>query len=221
MPMSRRSRRLRKNLRSFRRKRVDYSRYVKDFYLESGLAYISCNIGRYYDVIDRYSVEGYEWLNSRFAEFVETNAYYIPVAYPIVLEICGGNLSEKQKAAIEEAVADYYALKLGDQQLSLNDNTRRSMILFFFGLLFAGVVWLLKSTQVFGSIKEMILILFWFFTWEFANLAWLERSDLSLARTEAAQLASIKVVFKEEFIDQPVDHDVAQQIISEIIDEEE
>lgn len=221
MFMKRRNRRLRKNLKSFRRKRVNYNKYVKDFYLESGLAYISSNIEGYYDVVDRYSVEGYEWLNSEFANFIETNAYYIPVSYPIVLEICGGHLTEKQQEAIVETVSDYYALQLGDHQFELDNNRRKSLILFFFGLISSAVVWLLQFTKVIGSIKEAILILFWFFTWEFANLAWLERRDLSMAKTDAAQLASIKVIFRDMFVDNPVDKVVAQQIIAEVIDDAE
>ncbi|MBR2546489.1 MAG: hypothetical protein IKE93_10040, partial [Erysipelotrichaceae bacterium] len=89
--------RLEKNKKSFRKMKIDYYRYVKDFYLEDGLAYISCNVNDYNDIINPYSVEGYEWLNESFARFVESNAEYIPVEYPIVLEICGKNFSDQQK----------------------------------------------------------------------------------------------------------------------------
>src|SRR5699024_2255233 len=132
----------------------------------------------------------------------------------------GGNLTEQQQAAVVETIADYYSLKLGDQQLILNDNTRKSLILFLMGLLFAGAVWLLRFTQVLGYVREMPLLLFWFFTWEFASLAGLERSDLILARTEAAQLASIKVIFREQFVDKPVDKGMAERIFAEISDED-
>ena len=63
---SRRSR-LEENKRRIRKMKIDYNRYVKDFYLEDGIAVISCNVSDYYDIIDRYSVEGYEWLNEHFA----------------------------------------------------------------------------------------------------------------------------------------------------------
>ncbi|MBR0131441.1 MAG: hypothetical protein IJM08_09075, partial [Firmicutes bacterium] len=66
MASKKQSRRLRQNLRQFSRKRVDVSKYIKDFYVENGLAYISCNVSGYYDIIDRYSVDGYEWLSEPF-----------------------------------------------------------------------------------------------------------------------------------------------------------
>ena len=122
--ISRRSR-LEKNKRRIRRMKVDYNKYVKDFYLEDGLAIISCNVNGYYDIIDRYSVEGYEWLNDSFARFLESNAFYIPFEYPIVLEICGTKFNRKQREVITETIHDYYELKLGDKQMELNDNTRR------------------------------------------------------------------------------------------------
>ena len=58
----RKSRRQKQNLKNLSKKSVDVGKFVKDFYVEKGLAYISCNVNSYYDVIDRYSVKGYEWL---------------------------------------------------------------------------------------------------------------------------------------------------------------
>ena len=85
----RKSRRQIQNLKNLSKKSVDVGKFVKDFYVEKGLAYISCNVGGYNDIIDRYSVKGYEWLDESFARFIEENAIYIPPEYPIVLEICG------------------------------------------------------------------------------------------------------------------------------------
>ena len=110
----RKSRRLKENLKQFRRKSVDLDKFVKDFYVENGLAYISCNVNDYYDIIDKYSVDGYEWLNGSFTRFVEENANYVPTEYPIVLEICNHIFTKKQRDCIEETIADYYALKMGD-----------------------------------------------------------------------------------------------------------
>ena len=81
----RKSRRQIQNLRKLSRKNVDLGKFVKDFYVEKGLAYISCNVSGYNDIIDRYSVKGYEWVEESFARFVEENAIYIPPEYPLYL----------------------------------------------------------------------------------------------------------------------------------------
>ncbi len=201
MLFDRRSRRLRRTARKFKKKTIDYSKYVKDFYIEKGVAFISCNVKGYYEIIDEHSVPEYEWLNHSFARFVEENAYYIPNTYPIVLEICGTHFSEAQQQRITETILDYYALQLGDKQLELDMNLKKSVILLLMGILFFGFTWLMQSLSIIASILEFAILLFWFFIWEFGDLALLERMDLREAKTDSAQLASVKVVFNDKFKD--------------------
>ena len=217
MASKKQSRRLRQNLKQFSQKRVDVSKYIKDFYVENGLAYISCNVSGYYDIIDRYSVDGYEWLSEPFARFVESNAIYVPTEYPIVLEICGHHFSKREKQKIEEAIADYYALKMGDTQLALENNTSKSMLLLIFGVLFT-VVLFLMGNRLTTTMYEAIALFFSFFLWEFLDTAWFERNVLREAKTDAAQMASIKVIYKEFFYDSPVADE--EEILDEIFEEE-
>ena len=193
--------RLEKNKKSFKKMKVDYYRYVKDFYLEDGLAYISCNVSDYYDVIDKYSVEGYEWLNESFARFVETNAEYIPVEYPIVLEICGQKFSDEQKAVINETIHDYYELKLGDKQIDLQNNTTQIIIFLAIGV---AATLIMLATQMWSAdsfVNDMIVILVWFFIWELCGMIFFDRNDLKEEKMAAAQLASIAVRYKVHFTD--------------------
>jgi hypothetical protein len=211
------SRRLRRNLRNFSRKRVDVSKYVKDFYVDNGLAYISCNVTGISDIIDPYSVNGYEWLNESFARFVESNAEYVPTEYPIVLEICGHRFTPKQKAVIEETVSDYYALKLGDAQLTLERNMTKSIFLGVI-LVLALIAMTALSKIVSTTISETIIVLFWFALWELLDNAVFDRLELLDDKRDAAQMASIKVLFMEKFKDMPVPDE--EEVLAEIFEED-
>lgn len=202
--ISRRSR-LEKNKRRIRRMKVDYNKYVKDFYLEDGLAIISCNVNGYYDIIDRYSVEGYEWLNDSFARFLESNAFYIPFEYPIVLEICGTKFNRKQREVITETIHDYYELKLGDKQMELNDNTRRIITFMVIAGLFTLLFTFVQGWQQDSFVVQFILIMLWFFIWGLSDMVVTDRSELKEEKMAIAQLASTVVRFREEFIDEPYD----------------
>lgn len=218
---SQKSRRLRRNLTKFRKKSVDVAKFVKDFYVDNGLAYIACNVEEYGDIIDRYSVEGYEWLSESFARFVEENANYVPPEYPIVLEICGCRFRRAQRECIEATIADYYALKLGDVQMSLEGNRRKTLFLLGMGLFFAVVVYMVS---MFPSLPRPILeapfVLFWFCLWDAAETVVIERRDLVEEKLAAAQLASVKVAFREAFEDIPATPEEEEKILEEIFEED-
>ena len=208
--------RLEKNKKSFRKMKIDYYRYVKDFYLEDGLAYISCNVRDYYDIIDIYSVEGYEWLNESFARFIETNAEYIPVEYPIVLEICGKEFTEQQKEVIDETIHDYYELKLGDKQIDLQNNTSQIITFLAVGVIATLIMMALHDWKADSFVNEMIVILVWFFIWELCGMIFFDRNDLKEEKMAAAQLASIAVRYKVHFTDTAVSEKEKEQIYESI-----
>jgi len=222
MLFDKKSRRLRENLKKFSKKRLDLDKFVKDIYVDNGLAYISCNVTGFYDIIDRLSVDGYEWINGHFARFVEQNANYIPTEYPIVLEICGHRFTKAQQEAIEETIADYYALKMGDTQMALEKNKGRAIFLAVMAALFAIFVYGTSrlTGAAMGVLVEVVFILFWVFVWELADCLLFDRRDLLEARTEAAQLASVKVTFREQFEDEPVKPSEEKAIIREIFEDD-
>ncbi len=69
--------------------------------------------------------------------------------------------------------------------------------------------------------QETCLIIFWFFLWEWGDVFVFERKRARTARTEAAQLASMKIIFNEKFLDEPLDNDLKEQIMEELISDGE
>ena len=214
------SRRQRQNLKSLHKKNVDVGKFVKDFYVEKGVAYISCNVSGYHDIIDKYSVEGYEWLDASFARFVEENAIYIPPEYPIILEICGHRFTKKQQTCIEETISDYYALKLGDVQMTRNTSQKRFFFLVGIMLLFAVVIGVMSMfPDLPRPIAEAPFVLFWMALWDSAEMFFLDRQDIIQDKLEAAQLASMTITFYEKFEDGPAEPEVLQQVMEELNEE--
>ena len=198
----------------FKNKTVDISRYVRDYYVENNLAYISVNVNSYEDIVSKYSVVGYEDLNQEFVDYIEENAEYIPLEYPIVLEITGTRFSKDKQKIITETISDYYNMKLGETQEELSSNTRFALLLFVLAIVTGALYLTVSATQFFSTALELGI---WFFAWTFADVFWLERNEIKERKTDYAQLSSMKVIFKEEFVDDDISEKEEKQIIQDII----
>lgn len=187
-----------KNLKKFKKAKFNYAKFVKKYYIEKGEAYISAKVNSIDDIISKYSTKDYEWINPEFASYIEESAYYIPLEESITIEICGGNFSEEEKDMIKRVIKDYFGLKLGDKFLDLDINKHKSFILFLFGITSLGVFAILSNFSIITAVNELLLLLFWFFLWEYADLDWLTRSNLRLEQIEAGQLSTAKIVFLDE-----------------------
>lgn len=187
-----------KNLKKFKKAKFNYAKFVKKYYIEKGEAYISAKVNSIDDIISKYSTKDYEWINPEFASYIEESAYYIPLEESITIEICGGNFSEEEKDMIKRVIKDYFGLKLGDIFLDLDINKHKSFILFLFGIISLGVFAILSNFSIITAVNELLLLLFWFFLWEYADLGWLTRGNLRLEQIEAGQLSTAKIVFLDE-----------------------
>lgn len=184
-----------KNLEKFKSAKFNYAKFVKQYYIEKKEAYISAKVNSIDDIISKYSTKGYEWINPDFAHYIEESAYYIPIEESITIEICGGNFSDEEKDLVKRVIKDYFGLKLGDKFLDLDENKHKSLILLAFGIISLGVFALLTRFSIITALNEVILLLFWFFLWEYADLAWIERSNIQVERIEAGQLSTAKITF--------------------------
>jgi len=191
----RKSSRAKRNLKKFKSAKFNYARFVKDYYIENGNAYISAKVDSIDDIISKYSLEDYEWINSEFAEYLESSAYYIPVEESVIIEICGCKFSDEEKEKISRVIKTYFGLKLGDKIIDLDVNMHKSNRLLILGVLSLILVLFISRLTKFEYIIELPLIMLWFFIWEYGDLAWLDRRDISMEKLEAGQLASAKVIF--------------------------
>ena len=184
-----------KNLKKFKSAKFNYAKFVKKYYIEKGQAYISAKVNSIDDIISKYSTKDYEWINPDFAHYIEECAYYIPIEERVTIEICDGHFSDEEKELIQRVIKDYFGLKLGDKFLDLQINKHRALVLLMFGILSLIIFIILNNFNVISILNEFIIFLFWFFIWEYADLAWLNAADIQADRLEAGQLSTAKITF--------------------------
>ena len=178
-----------------RRGHLDY-RINRD-YVRNGIATIPCKISGYSDVINTYSVKGYETLNTEFFEYVTTSAEVTPPECPLVLNIIGDCLSDEEKKTIELVIRDDFAYDLGMVEKD-EKRHKKFFLIMFIGLFVTGVI--LRLTEAVPELpRELVFILFWFMGEYLCDYIFLTGYDLRRERRLAGRLASIKVVFSESY----------------------
>ena len=185
-------------VRLFERRKGQLDYRIKQDYVRNGIATIPCRISDYYDVIDPYSVQDYEALNTDFFDYVKRAADVTPAKYPLVLNIIGDCLSQEQKKAVEETIRDDLAYNLGMVE---RDEKRHTLtfVLMLLGMIISGILLWLTETSVAAEPRELLYLLFWFTGEILCDYLFLTGFELRRERRLAGRLASIKVVFSSSY----------------------
>lgn len=190
------TKRFKKNIKRFKKKKFNYNKYVKDFFIENGKAVVYAKVDCYEDIISKFSVREYEVLNRKFSNYLEELTYYIPVEYPVELEISGCRFTAEEEMIIEETIKDHFGLKLSDAEMDLKDNRMASLVLLIASLVTFAFLYVLFRTNVGAVFMEAYLVIVWFFLWTYSEFEFIERPKLKIKKLDFAQLASMKIRFK-------------------------
>lgn len=204
----------RKMVRLFETRKGNLDYRIKRDYIRNGIATLPCRILEYNDVISSYSVKNYETLNPDFVDYLKSAAEVTPPEYPIVLNIIGDCLSQEEKETIEDVVLDEMAYDLG----IVEKEEKRHMRIFlgmFFGLLISGVLLYLTHLMA-DEPRELVFILFWFMGDTLCDYIFLTGHDLRRDRRLAGRLASLKVVFSENYEEPDYTENDVNRLYSEI-----
>ena len=210
------------NLRSdyrlrYSRKRVDFEKCLNYYFIDNGIAYITCKVTGMNDVIDHYSVPGYEILNSDFTTHLERVMQFIPEKYPLVMELTGHHFTDEEKQTIEDAVWRQFELRLGIEEVKRRRNIIR--IIWFGVFLFLSALllrWVLREFGLF--IREIGFIIFWFFGDRMIEFIVLDEPDIRLSKMQAAQILSMKIIFTDSYDDSDLSEKESEEIKKEIIE---
>lgn len=195
-----------------RKGHLDYR--VKRDYIRNGIATIPCRISDYSDVIQPYSVKDYETLNPEFVDYLNKTAEVTPPDCPLVLNIIGGGLSQEKKKTIEETILDDFAYDLGMVEREEKRHTR-TFIFMLVGLILLVVLLMLTRTMK-EEPRELIFIMFYFIGDTLCDYIFLTGFELRRSRRLAGRLASIKVVFSENYQAPNYTESDVDQLYSEI-----
>ncbi len=188
--------------RIFENEEFDLNSAIKKTYIDNGIGCLAVKIEKYDDVISRFSGEGFECLNHEFYSFLDRNIRYIPSNVPILLQIYGCQLTEKQKELIVENIREHYSYKLGEI-IEENRNKIKKIIIFAL-LAFAFLVLYLKTQNINNMLSDSLNLVFCFFGSAVITFVATDLDGPRKRRARAGQLANMYITIEEELNDNPI-----------------
>lgn len=144
------------------------------------------------EYFDPYSDPNAPELSEDFINYIEKQAYYIPVDYPLQVTL---HSTEKIDAdAIENKIKEHYWKELSDKEDDLKNNKIISTILFILGTVLLSAYFLIAYLPATSDIFNEILSIAGSFTiWEAIDYFILNRNAIKIQKLNTAQLALIKI----------------------------
>lgn len=201
-------------LKLFEARKAHLDTRIKRDYIRKGVAVIPCRVSGYDDVISSYSVKGLETLNPEFAEYLKSTAAVTPEESPIVLNIIGDCLSQEEKTTIEEIIRDDMAYDLGMVEEIEKRHTKRLWLMLIILIVTAALLW--SSLTMADGPRELLYLLFYFAADILLDHIFLSGHDLREERRLAGRLASIKILFSDNYEDSVYTEKDVNQLYSEI-----
>lgn len=193
----------------------DPVRVMGDFAMNNGIAHMVCNITGIDQVVSNFSVPGYEVLQSEFADYLDRLTECIPDNCPVLLEITGTVLTSTEKARIEQAIRNRYALKLARLRTQRRATVARSIwFAIFASLSLFGVLYSRDTQQVVAN--ELIYVIFYAFGDRMLQSFFLDGRDMRGIRLQLARMKNMKLCFSEHYTDRELTNEEAAEIRQDI-----
>lgn len=201
----------------FEKKNFDLNEEISKSYIENGVGCFAVKIKKYEDAISFYAGEGYECLNNDFAAYLDGNIRFIPSDVPILLQVYGCKLKEKQKKIIIQSIREHYLYKLG-LVIEENKAKRRKISIF---IILAAIFFLLTvlTESVSDFLSDFLNLAFWFYGSAVVTYFAVDLKGAIANRRRAGQIAYMYITVEEKLNTAPLT-DKYKNLILEFIEEE-
>lgn len=187
-------------LKKYQKKKFEQFKKINELKISDNEAHILIKINDVDEIISKNSVKYNEMLELSFIELIDRKVNYMPLDYPMVLEIHNKILSSEEKILIRKLIKNYYSLKLAEKEMDLKQLKRKINFFLVFGIIIFAIFALLYSQTDFPIITEILSFIGSFSLWESAELKIFEQDTLNEEIIKYKHLSKIRIVFDKENI---------------------
>jgi hypothetical protein len=187
-------------LKRYQKAKFESYKKVNELKINDNEAYIELDINGFDDIKDSYCLPDQIYLKQEFIDAILRRTNFIPLDYPLVLQIHNNTFTSSEKILVRKLIKNYFALAKVDKEMELKKIRRKVYIFLLFGII--GFIFILLSYKSLIPFSDIISVIASFITsfsiWECSELLIFEEDDLKEQIIKYNHLSRIRVVFNKE-----------------------
>lgn len=187
-------------LKRYQKEKFKNYKKITELKINDNEAYIELNVRNLNNIVNEFTIPERLSLKKEFYETIEQKVSYIPLDYPLVLEIHNHNFSAEEKILVRKLIKNHYSLITISKEMKLKEIKRKSYFFLTFGLIGFALLFILNllNSNLLTSIQEIISFIASFSIWEFSELVIFEQDNLKEEIILNKHLSNIRVVYNKD-----------------------
>ncbi len=188
-------------LKKYQKAKFESYKKVNDLKINDNEAYIEMKIDGFDDIKDDYCLTDGIVLKQDFIDAIVKRTNYIPLDYPLVLQIYNKTFTSSEKILVRKLIKNHFTLEMIDREIEL----KKLRLKIYFFLSFAVLGFLLFLLTYIGFVKtlqELISLVASFITsfsiWEISELIVFGEDEIKEEIIKYKHLSKIRIVFNKD-----------------------
>lgn len=185
-------------IKKYQREKFENYKRINELKINNNEAYIELKVNKIQNILNDYTLKDKMKLKKEFFEEIEYRASYIPLDYPIVLEIYNDNFTSEEKIMIRRNIKNHFEFEAINRQTNLKAITRKSTFFLIIGLIGFALLVLLYKINAITYIEDIVSFLASFSIWQFAELRIFEEDAIKEEIIRYKMLSKLRIVYNKE-----------------------
>ncbi len=184
-------------LKKYQRQKFENYKKINGLRLRDNEAYIDLKIQDLNSIKNEFSPDNKIILRQELYDFIERHASYIPLEYPLVLEIHNNTFTSGEKILLRRLIKNHFSLETVTKEMELNAIKRKTRFFLISGIISFLILFICYQYNLMPYIDEIVSFIASFNIWEFAELLIFEQDELHEEYILKKHLSKIRIVYNK------------------------
>ena len=184
-------------IKRYQKQKFENYKKINGLRIRDNEAYIDLKIKDLESLKNEFSPDKKTILREEFYDYIERHASYIPLDYPLVLEIHCNSLNSEEKILLRRLIKSHFSLEMVSKEMELNAIKRKTRFFLISGIISFIALYFCYNYNFIPYVDEIVSFIASFNIWEYAELLIFEQDELNEEYILKKHLSKIRVVYNK------------------------